>query len=68
MSGIVVVKEADEENWDLDGVLTAAGTDGNCLCGKFCELQTQCRPVHSEVPADLVVMLRMAKCSITREA
>lgn len=41
MLDVVVVEDADKENWDLDGVMTAAEADGSALRGKFCALQTR---------------------------
>lgn len=47
VSNAVIVDEADKENVELDGVLTAAEADGCNLRGKFRKLQTECRAAHS---------------------
>lgn len=47
--------------------MSTAEADGSGLRGKVFELKTECRAVHTEVPAGLVDVVRMAKCSITLE-
>lgn len=67
LSDAVVVEETDEEDWNLDGVMTGPESNGSGLRGKFRELQTEFRAVYTEVPAGLVDVVRMTKRSITLE-
>lgn len=67
VSDAVVMKKADEADCDLDGVMTAAETNGSGPKRKLCELQTECWTAHIEVPAGFVDVVQMAKRSSTIE-
>lgn len=62
-----VVEEADEEGWDLDVVMTAAGANKSSFRGKFYELQTKCQAENIDVLAGLIDVVRKAKPNITSE-
>lgn len=64
MSYIGIV-EADKEDKDLVGVMTAARVDGSCLREKFWELQIECRTVHKEATIYFSDALQMVNSSIT---
>lgn len=57
---VFVEKEADEEDWNLDGVITAAEPDDRVPRRRFSGLQTERRAVLTEVLAVLVDALQMA--------
>lgn len=65
MSNAVVEEKADEEDRDLDGVVTAFEADGSGLREKFRALQTEYRTKLTEIPAGLVDVMQIAKRSIT---
>lgn len=58
--------EADEENWDLNAVTTAAEADGSGPRGRFHGLHNECLAVKKKL-AGLSDFIQMAKCSITLE-
>lgn len=67
MSDAVVVEEDDKEDWDLDGAMTAAEAGESSLRGKCCEIQYECRALHTEVPDGFIDAMQMAKIMITFE-
>lgn len=62
----VVVVEVVEDDWDLAKVMTASWTNRSGLPGKFYELQNECQTVHTEVPAGLVNVVRMANLRMSK--
>lgn len=64
MSDVVVLKQADEKDWDLDRGMPAAEADKNGFRGLFREVQTECRAVHTELTASLTDVEEMAKRSL----
>lgn len=63
----VVKLEADKEDWNFDGVMTAAEASGSDLRVIFRELRTKCRAVHTEVCFGLINVVKMANHCITFE-
>lgn len=63
----VVFADADKEDRDFDGVLTAAETDGSSFQREFRELKSDGRAVRVEVAAGLVDVVQIAKCSFKLE-
>lgn len=61
------MEEVDEEDWNLDGVVTAAEADKSDLRGKLHELQTAFLAVHIEIFAGLVDVVQMTEHSVTLE-
>lgn len=53
----VVVKEAKEEDSDLDGMMIAAEADGSCFHGMFRDIQNECRAAQTELTAGLVYVV-----------
>lgn len=67
LSIAVVVEEADEDDWDVDGVVIRARAKGSSLRGILRDLQTEFLAVHTKVPAGLVDVVRMASRTIKLE-
>lgn len=67
MFGAVVMEKADDEDWDFDSVMIAAEAEGSGFRGKSRDLLTKCCAVHTNVPAGLVHVVRMAARSSTLE-
>lgn len=66
-SDAVLVDDVDEEDWDLDGAITVADADESGSQEKFRQSQTECRVVHTKVPAGVVYDLQKTKRSTTFE-
>lgn len=62
-----VAEDADNEDWDLDGVITAAGVKESGLRGNSRECQIEFQEVHTEVFVGLIELVQIAKRSITLE-
>lgn len=67
VSDAIIVEEDDGENGDFDGAVNAAEANGSGLRANFCEMQTECRAVRTDVSAGLVDVMQIAKRSITIE-
>lgn len=63
MSDPAIVDDADKEDWVFEGVVNAAVSEGSGRREKLRELRTDCRGVRTEVPACLIDVVRMPKCS-----
>lgn len=57
-SDVVVVKEVDEKDWNLNGVMTAAEADECGLQGKFREFQSEYRAVRAIVFVNSVIVVQ----------
>lgn len=65
VSDVVIAEEADKEDWDFDGAMTAAEGNGSGLRGKLHKFHTEFRAVYTNVPAGLVDAEQMCSFSIS---